>query len=63
MALDEKVKDSIFEAVSKNNQSESVAIKIIRLLEDLSNGNANLTNQDSIKDYLKAILKAIEIKP
>ncbi len=63
MALDEKVKESVIEVVSQNNQSESVAIKIIRLLEELSNGTANLKNQDSIKDYLKVILEAIEIKP
>lgn len=61
MALDEKVKESVMEAVSQNNQSESVARKIINLLEELSNGTANLNNQDSIKDYLKVILEAIEI--
>ena len=54
MALDEKVKESVIEAVSKNNQSESVARKIINLLEELSNGSVNITNQDSIKDYLKS---------
>ena len=63
MALDEKVKDSIFEAVSKNNQSESVAQKVINLLEELSNGTANLNNQDDIEEYLKVILEAIEIEP
>ena len=63
MALDEKVKDSIFEAVSKNNQSQSVAQKVINLLEELSNGTANLNNQDDITIYLKVILEAIEIKP
>lgn len=63
MALDEKVKDSIFEAVSKNNQPKSVAQKVINLLEELSNGTANLNNQDSIRDYLKVILEAIKIKP
>ena len=62
MALDEKVKESVMEAVSQNNQSESVAKKIINLLEELSNGTANLNNQDSIKDYLKVILEAIEIQ-
>ena len=61
MALDEKVKESVREAVSKNNQSESVARKIINLLEELSNGTVNLSNQDNIKDYLKVILEAIEI--
>ena len=61
MALDEKVKESVREAVSKNNQSESVARKIINLLEELSNGTVNLSNQDNIKDYLKFILEAIEI--
>ncbi len=63
MALDEKVKESVIEAVSKNNQSESVARKIIKLLDELSNGTVNLSNQDNIKDYLKVILEAIEIKP
>lgn len=61
MALDEKVKESVMEAVSQNNQSESVARKIINLLEELSNGTANLNNPDSIKDYLKAILETIKI--
>ncbi len=61
MALDEKVKESVREAVSKNNQSESVARKIINLLEELSNGTVNLSNQDNIKDYLKFILEAIKI--
>ena len=63
MALDEKVKESVIEAVSKNNQSESVARKIINLLDELSNGTVNLSNQDNVKDYLKVILEAIEIKP
>lgn len=63
MALDEKVKESVIEAVSQNNQPESVARKIIKLLEELSNGTVNLSNQDNIKDYLKVILEAIEIKP
>jgi hypothetical protein len=63
MALDEKVKEAIFEAVSNNNQSESVAQKVINLLEELSNGTINLGNQSDIKDYLKVILEAIEIKP
>ncbi|WP_036478244.1 CxC ATPase DNA modification system associated small protein [Myxosarcina sp. GI1] len=62
MALDEKVKKSVMEAVSQNNQSESVARKIINLLEELSNGTVNLNNQDSIKDYLKVILEAINIE-
>ena len=62
MALDEKVKESVIEAVSQNNQSESVARKIINLLEELSDGIVNLSNQDNIKDYLKVILEAIEIK-
>lgn len=62
MALDEKVKESVIEAVSQNNQSESVARKIINLLEELSNGTVNLNNQDSIKDYLKVILEAINIE-
>lgn len=62
MALDEKVKESIFEAVSKNNQSESVAQKIINLLEELSNGTADINNQEDIKTYLKVILQAIQIK-
>ena len=62
MALDEKVKESVIEAVSQNNQSESLARKIINLLEELSNGTVNLSNQDNIKDYLKVILEAIEIK-
>ena len=61
MALDEKVKASVIKAVSQNNQSESVARKIINLLEELSNGTMNLSNQDDIKDYLKVILEAIEI--
>ena len=63
MVIDEKVKESVIEAVSQNHQSHSVAIKIIRLLEELSNGTVNLSNQDSIRDYLKVILSAIEIKP
>jgi hypothetical protein len=62
MALDEKVKESVMEAVYQNNQSESVARKIINLLEELSNGTVNLNNQDSIKDYLKVILEAINIE-
>ena len=62
MALDEKVKKSVMEAVSQNNQSESVARKIINLLEELSNGTVNLNSQDSIKDYLKIILEAINIE-
>ena len=63
MALDEKVKESVIEAVSQNNQSKSVAKKIVNFLEELSNGTANLDNQDSIKDYLKVILEAVEIEP
>lgn len=63
MALDEKVKESVREAVSQDNQSDGVAKKIINLLEELSNGTVNLDNQDSIKDYLKVILEAIEIEP
>jgi len=63
MALDEKVKQSIIEAVSQNNQSKSVAIKVIRLLEELSEGTANISSQDSIEDYLKIILEAIKIEP
>lgn len=63
MALDEKVKESVIEAVSQNNQSERVARKILSLLEELSNGTVNLSNQDNIKDYLKVILEAVEINP
>lgn len=63
MALDKKVKESVIEAVSQNHQSQSVARKIIRLLEELSNGTTNLSNKDNINDYLKVILEAIEIKP
>ncbi|MEM7593207.1 MAG: hypothetical protein AAF383_17125 [Cyanobacteria bacterium P01_A01_bin.83] len=63
MALDQKVKESVMEAVSQNQQSQSVATKIIRLLEELSDGTINLSNPDSINDYLKVILSAIEIKP
>jgi hypothetical protein len=61
MAFDEKVTESVMEVVSQNNQSESVARKIINLLEELSNGTVNLNNPDSMKDYLKVILEAIEI--
>ena len=63
MALDEKVKESVIEAVSQNSQSENVSRKIINLLEELSNGTVNLSNQDNIKDYLKVILEAIESNP
>ena len=61
MALDEKVKESIIEAVAKNHQSESVAKKIIKLLEGLSNGEANINDRDDMKTYLKLILQATEI--
>ena len=63
MPLDEKVKESIMEAVSQNSQSENVSRKIINLLEELSNGTINLKNKDDIKDYLRIILEAIEINP
>ena len=63
MALDEKVKESVIQAVSKNNQSNSVAKKIVNLLEEISNGTANLDNPDSIKEYLKVIVEAVEIEP
>ena len=61
MALDKKIKESIIEAVSLNNQSENVSRKIINLLDELSNGTVNLSHEDNIKDYLKVILEAIEI--
>jgi hypothetical protein len=61
MALDEKVKEAIFEAVHDKNQSEKVAQKIVNLLEELSNGTFNLNDKENIQTYVNLILDTIDI--
>ena len=61
MAIDVKVRESVFEAVHDSNQSDKVAQKIVNLLEELSNGTFDLSNREEIQIYLNTILKAIDI--
>ena len=61
MAIDIKVRESVFEAVHSSNQSDKVAQKIVNLLEELSNGTFNLNNREEIQTYLNTILEAIDI--
>ena len=61
MAIDVKVRESVFEAVRDSNQSDKVAQKIVNLLEELSNGTFDLSNREEIQIYLNTILKAIDI--
>ena len=61
MAIDIKVRESVFEAVRDSNQSDKVAQKIVNLLEELSNGTFDLNNQEEIQTYLNTILEAIDI--
>ena len=61
MAIDIKVRESVFEAVHNSNQSDKVAQKIVNLLEELSNGTFDLNNREEIQTYLNTILEAIDI--
>ena len=61
MAIDIKVRESVFEAVRDSNQSDKVAQKIVNLLEELSNGTFDLNNREEIQTYLNTILEAIDI--
>ena len=61
MAIDVKVRESVFEAVRDSNQSDKVAQKIVNLLDELSDGAFDLNNREEIQIYLNTILKAIDI--
>ena len=61
MAIDIKVRESVFEEVHNSNQSDKVAQKIVNLLEELSNGTFDLNNREEIQTYLNTILEAIDI--
>ena len=61
MAIDIKVRESVFEAVRDSNQSDKVAQKIVNLLEELSNGTFDLNNREEIQIYLNTILEAIDL--
>ena len=61
MAIDIKVRESVFEAVRDSNQSDKVAQKIVNLLEELSNGTFDLNNREEIQTYLNTILEAIDL--
>ncbi|MEQ9552163.1 MAG: hypothetical protein RIM23_21455 [Coleofasciculus sp. G3-WIS-01] len=57
MAIDVKVYEAVFAAVVNHNQPDKVAKRIMKLLEELSDG---ISKPDDIVVFLETILDAIE---
>lgn len=61
MAIDRKVYQAVYSAVANHDQPDKVAQRMIKWLEELSDGIASLSNSDDIKFSIETILEAIEI--
>ncbi|MEQ8537528.1 MAG: hypothetical protein RIB93_08700 [Coleofasciculus sp. D1-CHI-01] len=57
MAIDVKVDEAVFAAVFHHNQPDKVAKRIMKLLEELSDGRSKT---DDIGSFIETILDAIE---
>lgn len=57
MAIDVKVDEAVFAAVFHHHQPDKVAKRIMKLLEELSNGRSK---PDDIVVFIETILDAIE---
>lgn len=57
MAIDVKVYEAVYMAVVNHNQPDKVAKRIMKLLEELSDG---ISKHDEILVFLETILDAIE---
>lgn len=57
MTIDVKVDEAVFAAVAHHDQPDKVAKRIMKLLEELSDG---ISKPDDIVVFLETILDAIE---
>ncbi|MFP4412901.1 hypothetical protein [Coleofasciculus sp.] len=57
MAIDVKVDEAVYMAVVNHNQPDKVAKRIMKLLEELSDGRSKY---DDIMSFMETILDAIE---
>jgi len=57
MAIDVKVYEAVYMAVVHHNQPDKVAKRIMKLLEELSDGRSK---NDDIGSFIETILDAIE---
>jgi hypothetical protein len=58
MSLDPKIKEAIISAATETGQDIDFADKLIAWVEDLSNGNDRLDNNDSVKRRLNILYEA-----
>lgn len=60
MAIDPKVHEAVEAAVKSCDQPPKVATRILKWLEALAEGTANIDKEDDVRVYLENILDAIE---
>jgi hypothetical protein len=60
--VDERIKDSIREAVEMQNQPEAVADKIIKWFENVSEGNESIDDKDDYRRRLDNLFSALDVE-
>ncbi len=61
MALDKKIAAAVRSAVTKEEQPQAVADRLIAWLEALSDGNESLGNIDTTNRFLSDLFESIEL--
>jgi hypothetical protein len=59
MALDEIIKSAIKEVVKENNQPDDLADKLINWLNEISDSNTNLDENDEADKFVESILNTV----
>jgi hypothetical protein len=59
MALDEIIKSAIKEVVKDNNQPDNLADKLINWLNEISDSNTNLDENDEADKFVESILDTV----
>ena len=56
MAIDKIIEQAILDSAKKYSQPETLAISLIRWVNELSDGNTETANKEDVKRYIKTAL-------
>ncbi|MBK4731137.1 hypothetical protein JJD41_14890 [Oxynema sp. CENA135] len=59
MALDQIIKSAIKEVVKDNNQPDNLADELINCLNEISESNTNLDDDDEAEKFVESILNTV----
>jgi hypothetical protein len=62
MSLDPKIAEAIQRAASEAGQEANFAKRLIAWMNDLSNGNESLADNDSVKRHLNLVFEVTKIR-